>query len=76
MITIETMIVAVSLITSLTYCLTKTLYQIEESRCSRIEMCCLHCDRSVPLDHSIASVIEPEISKIPIKPKTDLEVDL
>ena len=48
MITTETAVVISALITSLTVCLVKLLHESQNSRCSKIEMCCIKCDRDVP----------------------------
>lgn len=67
MITVEAGLVIASLIASGTMCLVKIIHQLENSRCTTIKCCGLHCDRSVP-DESPEEVDVPIVPIIPPPP--------
>lgn len=64
MITVEAGLVIASLIASGTMCLVKIIHQLENSRCTTIKCCGLHCDRSVP-DEPPEEVEVPAVPIIP-----------
>ena len=64
MITVEHAIIISSIIGSLTYCSVKVCQQIQQSRCSHIEICCCKIEREVINSTDITDV-NIELPEIP-----------
>jgi hypothetical protein len=56
--TTEIAVIVSSVLITLTFCLVKVCHQIQNSKCSHIEMCCVKCEREVTLDLEEAKVNE------------------
>ena len=58
--TTEIAVIVSSVLITLTFCLVKVCHQIQNSKCSHIEMCCgaFKCEREVNVDLEEANVDE------------------